>query len=64
LPVADLLLVIEIVSRGSEALDGVTKRREYATTGIAQYWVVDRDAAQTVTLFRLTGRLTARYAGR
>ena len=53
LAVADLLLVIEIVSPGSEALDEVTKRREYASAGIPQYWVVNRDAAQTVTLYRL-----------
>ena len=29
------------------------KRREYAQTGIPRYWVVDRDAAQTVTLYML-----------
>jgi Uma2 family endonuclease len=55
LPVADLLLVIEIMSPGSEALDEVTKRREYAVAAIPQYWVVDRDAAQTVNLYRRTG---------
>jgi Uma2 family endonuclease len=53
LAVADLLLVIEIMSPGSEALDEVTKRREYASAGIPQYWVVDRGSAQTVTLYRL-----------
>jgi Uma2 family endonuclease len=53
LSVADLLLVVEILSPGSEALDEVTKRREYASAGIPQYWVVGRDAAQTVTLYRL-----------
>jgi Uma2 family endonuclease len=51
--VVNLLLVIEIVSPGSEALDEVTKRREYAAAGIPQYWVVNRDAAQTTTLHRL-----------
>ena len=54
LAVDHLLLVIEIVSPGSEALDEVTKRREYAAAGIPQYWVVNRDAAQTTTLYRLT----------
>jgi Uma2 family endonuclease len=49
----DLLLVIEIVSPSSEAIDEVVKRREYARAGIPQYWVVDRDPAQTVTLFEL-----------
>ena len=53
LPTTDLRLVIEIVAPGSEAMDELVKRHEYARAGIARYWVVDRDAAQTVTLFRL-----------
>ena len=55
LAVADIVLVIEIVSPGSEAMDSVTKAREYASVGIPRYWVVDRDDAQTVTLHRLVG---------
>lgn len=55
LPVADVLLVIEIISPGSEATDTVAKRREYAEAGIPQYWTVDQDAAQTVTIHRLVG---------
>jgi Uma2 family endonuclease len=54
--VTDVVLVIEIVSPGSEAMDAVTKVREYASAGVEQYWVVDRDAAQTVTLHRLDGQ--------
>jgi Uma2 family endonuclease len=53
LPVDDVVLVVEIVSPGSEAADTLTKRREYAAAGIAQYCSVDRDAAQTVTMHRL-----------
>jgi Uma2 family endonuclease len=53
LGVTDLALVIEIVSPGSETMDEVTKRREYAAAGIPQYWIVDRDGAQTATLLRL-----------
>jgi Uma2 family endonuclease len=53
LPLADLVLVIEIISPGSEAMDEMIKRREYAQVGIPRYWVVERDAAQTVTLYRL-----------
>jgi Uma2 family endonuclease len=53
LAVADLLLVVEILSRGSEAIDQVTKVAEYATAGIPQYWTVARDTAHTVTLHRL-----------
>jgi Uma2 family endonuclease len=50
-----LLLVVEIVSPGSEALDEVTKLREYAAAGIPRYWIVNRDVAQTTTLYRLGG---------
>ncbi|MDW5323332.1 Uma2 family endonuclease [Plantactinospora sp. KLBMP9567] len=50
LPLADLVLVIEVVSPGSAAMDEVVKRREYAHAGIPRYWLVERDAAQTVTL--------------
>jgi Uma2 family endonuclease len=49
----DLLLVVEIVSPGSAAMDDVIKRREYAAAGIPRYWVIERDTAQTVTLYVL-----------
>src|SRR6185436_16937404 len=48
LTVADLLLIVETVSPGSEAMDELVKRHEYARAGIPRYWVVDRDSAQTV----------------
>jgi Uma2 family endonuclease len=51
----DVLLVVEIVSPGSIAMDSVTKRREYAIAGIPQYWTVDQDAAQNVTMYHLDG---------
>jgi Uma2 family endonuclease len=53
LTIADLLLVLEIVSPGSAAMDEVVKRREYAAAGIPRYWLVERDTAQTVTLYVL-----------
>jgi Uma2 family endonuclease len=53
LPVADVLLAVEIISPGSEAADTVTKCTEYAGAGIPQYWTVDQDQAQTVTMHRL-----------
>jgi Uma2 family endonuclease len=53
LATTDLLLVVEIVSPGSEAMDEMVKRREYGAVGIPRYWVVDRDPAQTVTLHHL-----------
>jgi len=55
LSVVDVLLVVEIVSPGSKDMDTVTKRDEYAGAGIAQYWVIGQDAAQTVTMHRLKG---------
>jgi Uma2 family endonuclease len=53
LGVTDLLLVVEILSRGSEAIDQVTKVVEYASAGIPLCWTVARDSAQTVSLHRL-----------
>ncbi|MBB3093893.1 Uma2 family endonuclease [Actinoplanes campanulatus] len=50
LPISDLLLAVEIVSPGSAAMDRTIKVQEYAAAGIPRYWLVDRDAAQTVTL--------------
>lgn len=50
LALTDLLLVVEIVSPGSAAMDESVKLQEYAEAGIPRYWVVARDAAQTVTL--------------
>jgi Uma2 family endonuclease len=61
LPAADVLLVVEIISPGSEATDTVAKRTEYAGAGIPQYWTIDQDPAQTVTLYRLDGN---RYQAR
>ncbi|MET3423768.1 Uma2 family endonuclease [Actinoplanes tereljensis] len=55
LPVTGVLLVLEIISPGSEGVDTVTKRKEYAVAGIPQYWMVDQDPAQTVTMHRLDG---------
>src|SRR5690242_16845472 len=40
LSVADVVLVMEIVSPGSDATDTVAKRREYAVAGIPQYWTI------------------------
>jgi Uma2 family endonuclease len=53
LPVTDVLLAVEIISPGSEATDTVAKRAEYAGAGIPQYWTVDQDPVQTVTMYQL-----------
>jgi Uma2 family endonuclease len=54
LTVADLLLIVEMVSPGPQAMDGLVKRQEHARAGVPQYWIVDRDQANTVTLYRLS----------
>jgi Uma2 family endonuclease len=51
--VRDVRLVVEIISRGSATVDQGAKVTEYAAAGIPHYWTVARDAAQTVTLYRL-----------
>jgi Uma2 family endonuclease len=38
---ADVVLAVEIISRGSRRLDTVVKAAEYADAGIPHYWVVD-----------------------
>jgi Uma2 family endonuclease len=55
MPVTDVALVVEVVSTGSKAVDTKVKLDEYAGAGIARYWVVDRDPAQTVTMHELAG---------
>lgn len=40
---AGLLLAVEVVSSGSEVIDRIIERTEYAKAGIPRYWFVDRD---------------------
>lgn len=57
----DVVLVVEVVSPGSETNDTVTKFAEYAKAGIAHYWIVrlgeDVDGAVrsvgTIEMYRL-----------
>jgi Uma2 family endonuclease len=55
-PTASLQLAVEIVSRASGATDHGRKKDEYAQARIRRYWVVDRDAANTVTMWTLVDR--------
>jgi Uma2 family endonuclease len=53
-----LLLAVEVVSKGSEVVDRIIKKTEYAKAGIPHYWIVERDSVTTVlrhTLNRDTG---------
>jgi Uma2 family endonuclease len=49
-----LLLAIEVVSPDSELTDRVIKKSEYAAAGVPRYWIVDRDKANTVQMYRLS----------
>jgi Uma2 family endonuclease len=50
----DVLLVVEVVSPGSEDLDRRIKPAEYARARVPHFWRVDRDGgAVTVHMFRL-----------
>jgi Uma2 family endonuclease len=44
---AGLLLVVEVLSRGSEVVDRIVKKAEYARAGIPRYWIVERDSVTT-----------------
>jgi Uma2 family endonuclease len=50
-----LILAVEVVSAGSEAVDRLVKKVEYAKAGIPRYWLVERDAANSVIRWELAG---------
>jgi Uma2 family endonuclease len=53
---ANVLLAIEVESRGSRDIDRITKPREYATAGIDDYWrIARRDGSVMVSLYRRNG---------
>ena len=54
LPVAGVLLFVEIVSKTTRVIDTVAKHEEYAAAGVPHYWIVDQDPHNTVALFELT----------
>ncbi|MGH3519832.1 MAG: Uma2 family endonuclease [Haloechinothrix sp.] len=49
----DAVLVVEIVSPGSERTDRTTKFAENAEVGIEHYWIVDLDGPPTLAAYRL-----------
>jgi Uma2 family endonuclease len=53
-------LVVEIVSPDDPERDTVTKRAEYATIGIPEYWIVNPDD-ETVTVLTLSGATYAEH---
>lgn len=50
-----LLLAVEVVSAGSEVVDRIVKKAEYAKAGIPRYWVVERDSGTSVYRYTLDG---------
>ena len=57
--IGELWLAVEIVSPSSVAMDHVIKLSEYAAAGVPRYWIVDRDAANTVIRYALVGEAYA-----
>ena len=51
-------LVMEVVSPDDPRRDRVTKRREYAQTGIPEYWIVD-PAQKSITVLTFDGQTYA-----
>lgn len=49
-------LVVEILSESTRKRDLTTKRKLYARSGVAEYWVIDPEI-ETVTVFRIKGEL-------
>jgi len=58
----ETVVVVEVVSPGSERTDYVIKRREYADAGIPHYWVIDLGAV-SLTAYQLAEGFGYREAG-
>ncbi|MFC7530216.1 Uma2 family endonuclease [Actinoplanes sp. GCM10030250] len=48
-----MLLVVEVLSRGSEVVDRIIKKAEYAAARIPRYWIVERDNSTAVRQYAL-----------
>ena len=58
-------LAVEVLSEGDEARDLVTKRQEYAQSGIAHYWILDpvRRTATTLVLREQVYEVAGEFSG-
>jgi Uma2 family endonuclease len=54
---SDVLVVVEIVSPGSQRLDHVVRRYEYADARVGHYWIVDLDEPVSLLDCHLAGPL-------
>ncbi|MEU8898436.1 Uma2 family endonuclease [Nocardia sp. NPDC048505] len=50
---ADVLVAVEIFSKGTKRADRVTKYFEYAEAGIRHYWLIDPEAPLSLTAYLL-----------
>lgn len=64
----EVVVVIEIISRGSRRTDTVVKRAEYADAGIPHYWILDLTEPASLLALHAAGELgyavTGEYTGR
>lgn len=51
---SEVVLVVEVVSKGSRRMDHVTKRVDYADAGIEHYWIIDIDEPISLVACHLT----------
>lgn len=51
---SEVVLVVEIVSKGSRRMDHVTKRADYADAGIEHYWIIDVDKPTSLVACHFT----------
>lgn len=51
-------LVVEIISPDSRAYDARTKRADYESAGIGEYWIIDPDRDEFTFLVLRSGRFT------
>ena len=66
---SDVVIVVEIVSPGSQRMDTVVKRGEYSDAGIPYYWIINLDRPVSLLACHLagafgyedSGELTGRY---
>lgn len=60
---SEVLVVVEIVSRGSVRMDNVIKRGEYADAGIPHYWIIDVNDPVSLVDCHLAGEFGYRDNG-
>ena len=54
-PAADVVLIVEIISPGSQRADRVEKPLEYAAAGIPSFWLIEVEPEVVVRTFQLDG---------